>query len=154
MEVEVKYPLKNPEQVIKKLNELAVLEKNKEYQKDSYFKLGSKQLRIRESKSGNFLSYKEKIDNISCNSYCTKIRDVKPAIKILENIGFKRNNLVEKTRSTWKYKNFEISIDKVKKLGYFIEIESNKKRDFLNILNLIGAEVGSQDFKGYSQLLL
>ncbi len=154
MEVEIKYTLKNPKQVIKKLNELAIPEKNEEYQKDSYFKLGSKQLRIRESKSGNFLSHKEKIDNISCNSYCTKIRDVKSTIKILEKIGFKKDSLVEKTRSTWKYKNFEISIDKVKKLGYFIEIESNKKRDFLNILNLIGAEIGSQDFKGYPNLLL
>lgn len=153
MEVEVKYPLKNPEHVIKKLNVLAIPKKKEEYQKDIYFKLGSKQLRIRESKTGNFLSYKKRIDKLSCNNYCTEIRNLKPTIQILKNIGFKKSNVIEKVRSTWEYKSFEIAIDNVKGVGHFIEVESNRKKDFSTILKLIEADVGKQDFKGYSKLL-
>lgn len=149
MEVEVKFPLKNPEQVTTKLNALAKKDKTNEFQKDTYFELKSKLLRIRESRSGNFLSYKERIDDISCNSYGTKIRDAEPMKKILSLFGFKQAKVVEKTRSTWLYNDFEIALDHVKGLGYFIEIEAQKRINFLSVLRKIDAEVAEQDYEGY-----
>lgn len=152
MEVEVKYTLKNPEQVINKLNSIAKKDKIQEFQKDTYFELDSKLLRIRESKSGNFISFKERIDEISCNNYFTKIRDAKSMKKILLNFGFKEKNVIEKVRNTWFYKDFEIAIDDINKFGWFIEVETQEKKDFLLVLGEINAELGLQDFVGYSKL--
>lgn len=152
MEVEVKYPLKNPEEVINRLNSIAKKDKIEEFQKDIYFELNSKLLRIRESKSGNFISFKERIDDISCNNYSTKIRDIEPMKIILNKIGFKEMKIIEKTRSTWLYKDFEIAIDKLDKFGYFIEIEAHDKKDFSLVLKEINAEIESQNFEGYSKL--
>ncbi len=150
-EVEVKYALKNSRQVVRQLNKLSKPLKINEFQKDTYFKLNSKLLRIRESKSGNFLSFKKRISKNTCNNHCTKIENAEKMKKILLNIGFKKIKIVEKTRSTWEYKNLEIAVDKVKRRGDFIEVESNKKENFSQVLKKFGAKVGSQDSKGYAQ---
>ena len=142
MEVEVKYPLKNPEVVIGKLNSVAERDKVEEKQKDNYFQFDNKIIRIRESDSGNFIGFKERVDDISCNNITTKIRYIEPMKKILDKIGFKNFKTIEKTRSTWVYKNCEIAIDKLWKFGYFIEIESDKKRDFMSILKKLNADIG------------
>ena len=152
MEVEVKYPLKNPEQVITRLNSIAKLGKVSEFQKDTYFELDLKLVRIRETKASNFIGYKERIDEISCNNYCSKVGDVCTAKKILSNLGFKEKCVVEKVRSTWFYKDFEIAIDKIKGFGWYVEIEAGEKNDFTAVLRDIGAKPGPQDFKGYSKL--
>ena len=152
-EIEIKYSLKNHSDVITRLNKIAKPQKNNELEKDTYFKLNSKLLRVRESPSGTFISHKKRINKNTSESFYTKVRYVKPLKRILKELNFKPIGIVKKQRSTWVYKCAEISVDKLEKLGYFLEIESTKKIDFSKILKLISADVKKQS-KGYLEMII
>lgn len=174
VEVELKFPLYNYEELMQKLNSIA--EGKEEYQKDVYYtpkhrnflekKTISEWLRIREESNKFILTYKnwhnDKNRAVSCDEFETQVEKLSSLKKIFENLNFKEIIVVEKIRSIWEYSGVLIAIDKVKDLGYFIELEA--KGDFKNIeeakkhlysvLEELNAEVGSQDFKGYPYLLL
>jgi len=59
--------------------------------------------------------------------YETKVSDFKGFKKQLEILGFKQAMLQEKKRTTYKYKNSEIVIDKYPKIPAYIEIEGTKE---------------------------
>lgn len=69
--------------------------------------------------------------------------------------------MVEKTRSTWMYKEVEVAIDEVKNLGTFIELEATVhhvdpkagKKDLYKVLEDLKAEVGEEDLRGYPYLI-
>lgn len=89
----------------------------------------SEWLRIGERGNEIILNYKNWYDNLYCDEYEVKIDNKKLMEKILEKLGVKELIKVNKTRKTYLYKNkYEIALDTVKNLGYFIEIE-NKKYD-------------------------
>jgi adenylate cyclase class IV len=46
--------------------------------------------------------------------------------KILENLGFTKKWIMEKYREKWILGNVEVVIDKLPKMGYFVEIEGSK----------------------------
>ncbi|MFH1316438.1 MAG: class IV adenylate cyclase [Candidatus Woesearchaeota archaeon] len=175
-EIELKFPLLNPEELIKELDEIAI-KKYEEYQKDTYFDLPHRSfleskpikewLRIREGSKGSYLNYKnwhhsETEMTNSCDEYETKVEDIDLLRKIFENLGIKEMIIVEKNRRTWHYKDTEIAIDVLKDGLIFIEIEA--KGEFKNIeeakkylyqtLNELNAKTGEQDFQGYPWLLL
>ena len=80
----------------------------------------------------------------------------------LKTEGFEPFMVVDKLRRSYIYKNCEISIDTVKGLGDYIEIEYKgegndvkKVQDLLeDVLKEIGAYVGKRDYKGYAHNLL
>ncbi len=177
VEIELKFPLLNHKELKEKLDSIAKPGKQNDVQKDVYFnpphrdflskKLVSEWLRLRESKKGSSLNYKnwhKEIDpkSVSCDEFETKIDNTVSLRKLLESLDFRELVTVEKNRSTWNYKDTEIAIDEVRDLGTFIEIEA--KRSFANIeeakkrlymiLEEIGAEVGPQDFDGYPYMLM
>lgn len=177
IEVELKFPLLNPKELIEKLKSIAKLEKQGDFQKDIYFnpphrdflgkKLVSEWLRLRESQKGFSLNYKnwhKEIDpkSVSCDEFETKIGNIEALRKLFESLNFKELVTVEKNRSIWNYKDTEIAIDEVKELGNFIEIEARgnftnieeAKKHLYLVLKEIGAKVGEQDFEGYPYLLL
>ena len=138
IEVELKFPLLNKDELIKKLNKVAKLEKEEDYQKDVYYipihrnfldkKPVSEWLRLRETKKGFSINYKNwhKKDNpktVSCDEFETKIESIESIKKILKCLDFNEIVTVEKIRSVWTYKNVEIAIDQIKELGNFIELE-------------------------------
>lgn len=49
---------------------------------------------------------------------------------IFERLGFKATTIYEKKRKTYNYKNSEIVIDKLPKLGFFLEIEGKREEIF------------------------
>lgn len=172
IEVELKFPLKNYEELVRNLNLIGQLERKDSYQKDIYYvpphrdflkqKPISEWLRIRETEKGFTITYKNWHNSgnkktISCDELGTAIIDGISLKTILKNLNFREIVVVEKIRSMWIYKNVEISIDKVTNLGNFIELEI--RRNFKNvqeakahlhsILKEVNAKVGSQDFKGY-----
>jgi adenylate cyclase class 2 len=176
IEVELKFPLLNHTELTEKLKSIAKLEKKGDFQKDSYFtpahrnflskKPVSEWLRLRESKKGFSLNYKKwhnAVDKtVVCDEFETKIEDIDALRKLFENLNFRELIIVEKNRDIWNYKGTEISIDKVKELGNFIEIEAKgnfsnieeAKKHLYKILKELDAEVGEQDFEGYPYLLL
>ena len=76
--------------------------------------------------------------------------------------GFVPLIVIEKIRKNFMYRDCEISIDEVRNLGNFIEIEYKGTNDNIedvmkllnNILIEIGAKVGPSDHKGYVYHLL
>jgi len=75
--------------------------------------------------------------------------DVNEGIELLNKLGFKEAFMISKTRDIYKYNNFEIALDKVDKLGSFIEVEmmvnskdqvDKAKEDCLELLKKISSE--------------
>ncbi len=58
-----------------------------------------------------------------CDEYETPVEDLKTLEKILTTLDFRIITVVDKVRTTWKYKDYEIAIDAVNDLGNFVEIE-------------------------------
>jgi len=176
IEVELKFPLLNSEELIGKLSRLIGSGNGSELQKDTYYvpahrnflekKPVSEWLRLRESKEGFSLNYKkyhnEEGDAVSCDEFESKVENLEAMKKLLESLDFEEIVCVSKERKIWNYKNVEIAIDAIEGLGEFIELEA--KGDFASVdeaeehlhsvLGELGAKVGEQDFKGYPFLLL
>lgn len=82
--------------------------------------------------------------------------------KIFESLDKKKSVVVEKTRSTWKYHDVEIAIDKVTELGHHIELEAKAdfddhkkaKQHLYKILEKLNAQTGKEDLRGYPFRLL
>ena len=83
--------------------------------------------------------------------------------KILCNLGFEVLIVVDKVRNSWQYEEYEISIDSVKNLGDYIEIEykgtentniSDIIKNLNTILEKINADIGEEDHGGYGFKLI
>ena len=176
IEIEVKFPLKNVEQVVSFLDKSAEKKVEKAVQIDTYFTPVHKNflepdypfqwLRVRESIKGIVLNYKHFYpENKRDADYCDEFEAIvnSPIIKkILERLDFKKLVEVRKERSSWMYKDVEISVDKIEELGTFIEMEitthfDNPKvaKEYLyRLTKEIGADVGEEDCRGYPFMLL
>ncbi len=89
-------------------------------------------LRLRKTINGNSITYKNWHYDKSgkshhCDEYETSVEKVEAINKILGVLNFKTLVIVNKSRKIWKYKQYEISLDKIKGLGDFIEIEFKGK---------------------------
>ena len=139
IEIEIRLPLKNPDEVRKFLDNNAKLISKDIFQKDVYFipthrdflkvKHPFEWLRLRESHKGISLNYKhfypENVNKTDyCNEFETKIENIDAVKKIFASLDFKESVIVEKTRTTWLFENVEIVIDDVKNLGAFMELEA------------------------------
>jgi len=172
IEIEIKFPLKNTEQVIMQLDKVAQLVAKDIFQKDTYFIPHHRNfldfehpyewLRLRETEKGAAITYKHFYpENASKTDYCdefeSKIHDSIAIAKILTSLDFKEAVVVEKLRSIWKLRGAEIAIDDVKELGSFIEVEAKDipgdptevKEVLRNILTELNAKVGEEDYRGY-----
>lgn len=177
IEIELKFPLRNPEELIAELNEKAKLIAKDIFQKDTYFvpphrnflenKYPYEWLRLRETNKGASLDYKhfypentEKTDY--CDEFQSEVNNVNAIRKIFKSLDFKESVIVEKSRTIWEFKEVEIAVDNVKELGFFIELEAKNdfenpkegKKFLYNILNELNAEVGEEDLRGYPFLAL
>jgi adenylate cyclase, class 2 len=175
-EIEVKFPLRNVEQVINFLKNNAEKKSEKTVQIDTYFTPSHKNfldpdypfqwLRIRESDRGVVLNYKHFYPENEKNvDYCDEFEVIisSPIVKkILERLDCKKLIEVKKERRSWMYKDVEISVDKIEELGAFVELEitthfddpKQAKEYLYRLVKEIGAEVGEEDYRGYPYILL
>lgn len=178
VEIELRFPLKNPEEFINELNSKAEPDKKEIFQKDTYYvpahrnfldnKWPYEWLRLRETSMGASLDYKyfhrENAEKAAdyCDEFQTKIESADALRKIFTNLNFKEVIIVEKSRSTWNYKDVEIAVDNIKDLGFYIELELKKdfqdakeaKQYLFSVLSELNAEVGEEDLKGYPYAIL
>ena len=176
IEIEIKFPLKNVEQVASFLNNSAEKKTDKATQVDTYFTPAHKNflepnypfqwLRVREINEAVILNYKHFYpENEKKTDYCDEfeVNMDKPTIKnILERLEFKKLVEVKKERVSWMYKGVEVSIDRIKELGEFIELEitthfddpKTAKEHLYKLVEEIGAMVGEEDYRGYPFMLL
>lgn len=87
-------------------------------------------LRIGIRGNKKILNYKNWYNNMYCDEYEVEIDDDSNLDKIFKVLGLEEIALVDKIRKTYFYLNkYEIALDYVENLGYFIEIEVKKYDD-------------------------
>jgi len=124
---------------------------------------GRENLRVRKSNSKKELTYKKVIYKGGNYSHSietnVKVSDAKKTIEILKSAGFRIHLVIDKKREMFENKTFKITIDKVKNLGVFVEIEwkgdakrkKNTIKECLKIANKLGLK--KVQGKGYLRLL-
>jgi adenylate cyclase class 2 len=85
-------------------------------------------LRVRETDDKNYLTYKVDVfdknnDWLYSNEDETQVLDASIVKKIIENLGLQELITVDCNKRIYKEKEYEISFEKVKNLGNFLEVE-------------------------------
>jgi adenylate cyclase class 2 len=125
-------------------------------------------LRLRESNGSGSINYKywykdSERASTHCDEYESGISNASALKKILTKLNFKEYLTVDKTRKSFDLNSeFEIDLDQVKELGYFVEIETT--RDFgsvekarsaiIKIAKELGVDISKIDKYGYVYLLM
>jgi len=133
IEVEVKLPLSDADELKRRLSELGATFITAEDERDVYFNAPHRDfantdeaLRIRFSKDTT-LTYKgPKLDKVSKTrkEIVVPIADADQAIDVLKALGFKEVATVVKRRQKYQLDDINISIDDVRELGTYVEIET------------------------------
>ncbi|MFH1967874.1 MAG: class IV adenylate cyclase, partial [bacterium] len=140
VEVEIKVKIKNFEEIKQKVASRGKLIKSIK-QIDEYYvpchrnffaqkPHPTEWLRIRTNPDKVIFEYDKSInkkadgDQDYAEEYETEISEVEEFRKILNFLDFKKMTTVDKQREYWDCGNFEIALDSVKNLGYFIEVEA------------------------------
>jgi adenylate cyclase, class 2 len=179
IEVEIKIRLTNEEfSVIPlKFNNMGFTFEQKMRETDYYydgidrsFAATDEALRVRISENLNtdsiqaFLTYKgKKLDTISKtrSEYEVAIDNPETMKNVLKCLGFQSSYIIEKIRTYYSYKNLNICIDKVEKVGVFMELENvvtyeiekdNALKELLQLLEALGIDRSRMERKSYLEL--
>ena len=117
-------------------------------------------LRIGKRGGKTILNYKHWYDNKYCDEYEVELDNDENMDRILSILGLERIAVVDKERSTYFYKDkYEVALDKVESLGYFIEIEvkeydkgidPSKEYDaLLKVARELNLDLNNIDKRGY-----
>jgi len=142
VEIEIKVKISKLNYMEKKLKTAGAKLIGKTVQKDTYFSPAHKSLigkslylRIRENIDEGVCRLEYHIGTEGCRKcsftkeFEVKIDSAKTLRKIFDKLDFKQELIVNKIRATYKLKDLNIVLDKVKGLGNFMEIEMiNKNR--------------------------
>jgi adenylate cyclase class 2 len=149
-EIEIKFKIKKPNLIREKLKNLKAEFVGKVFERTIKFdtekenlKEQGKFLRIRTGVK-NVITFKKKISKFDKDfkereEIEVEISDPIEMEKILENLGFAKKWIMEKYREKWILGKVEISIDKLPRMGYFIEIEG-KKGTIQNTAKILGLD--------------
>ena len=136
-------------------------------EKPNYFEdLDNKCIRVREASGKCYFSYKQMNfgqdqDQSFIDEYETEVDDKKQLFNILDAIGIKYVLTVDKQRLTFKIDDkFELVLDKVKELGYFVECELLKHEDTIEnsnqvlkkFISHIGLDISRRNLEGYAYM--
>lgn len=120
-------------------------------------------LRIGIRGNKKILNYKNWYDNMYCDEYEVEIDDEDNLDKIFKILGLEEIAIVDKKRKTYTYLDkYEIALDYVEKLGYFIEIEVKKYDttanceydDLLKLAKNLNLNLDNIDKRGYPYHLI
>lgn len=178
--VEIEIKLEIEEEQYKKMYEYFSKEASKHINKkqdDIYFspenptffggEIDDECIRIRIQKDKYILCYKKiymgnSEEDIHIVEYETEVSNLEATINILKGVRINKICELIKDRDSFIYKDiFEISLDKVKDLGYFIEIEIYDKNIpvneanqlLLNLVKELNLDITRRNLKGYSYLM-
>lgn len=174
IEVEIKLELLNASEVIKNLAEMSQAKfMFEEHQIDTYYNPPHKNyventnkiiewFRLRQVNGKSSLNYKDYTPVTHCIEHETFVGSAEDAENIIKCLGFKEIVGVDKLRKSWMFGDIEISIDEVKNLGCYIELEYKGhltddaiiRQKLFALLKTIGAQTAEEDHKGYPWLLI
>lgn len=134
LEVEAKAYLDDPPRAISQLVELGAQEKYFTIQRDTYYRHPGRDfadtdeaLRIREEEGRAFIAYKgPKLDETTKSREEIEVPLVHPDRmgSLLLRLGFEPVAVVEKRRRGYEVHTLEVTVDEVKGLGFFLEVEA------------------------------
>jgi len=127
------------------------------------YKDALKYLRVRLTEKGDSICYKDfYVDAATgktthCDEFETNVGDGQETLKLLENLGYSDQTLIQKKRQKYLWGDFEIVIDDVKDIGIFVEVELKAKEDNIkialqrinNFLQLTGITQFRRQERGY-----
>ena len=166
LEIEIKSYCDNIDDVILKLEALGAEFISSENESDLYFshpcrdyKKTDEALRVRKTETRNFITYKgPKIGKVSKSRLETEVEvdDYEGTLTILDHLGFKVVDKVEKERTKYKFEQIEICVDNVLGVGDFVELE---KKDYHREkvekeLFILAEKIGLKKFERRSYLEL
>ena len=168
MEIKIKLTKEEYEKLNKMMKSIGkfLLESNQQdiyYQSDYFGNDINKLLRLRLSGNKKVLTYKTYNNNMYCEEYEVEINNSNNLMKIFDSIGLKKITEVKKERNIFSYRDkYEVSLDKVDNLGYFIEIEvkgtiNNYFEEYDNLLKNsrnLGLNLNNIEQKRYPQLMI
>jgi adenylate cyclase class 2 len=174
IEIEVKAKVENPKRIMCSLDVLRGRFLKKEHQKDTYFnspfrnfKETGEILRVRKQIPGNdvltFKGPRLKSKVKAREEIEVNVENGSTIIKLLEKLGYEPWITVEKEREIWRFNKFTLSLDEVKNLGHFIEIEAlveetqskpEVEQEILRLLNKIGISKNLIERRTYLELVL
>lgn len=177
IEIEIKHPLLNTNEVKNFLTKHAELTSENIVQKDTYYAPDNNNylkkdypyewLRIRESAKWSSINYKHFFpENVKVSEYCeeyeSKLENGESVKRILEYLSVKPIVVVEKRRSTWMFEGVEIALDEVTDLWSYIELETTThfpsawdgKKFLYEIAEKIWAKMWEVDLRGYPYRIL
>lgn len=137
IEIEIKAKITDPKLAFEKINYIGGKYSHSEKQHDIYFngdkkdfKKSDEALRIREIPDGDdfkkILTYKGPKLNSETKTRKeieVEISDTENMADILINLDYKPSAIVNKVRRIFTYNEYVITVDKLNKLGYYMEIE-------------------------------
>lgn len=158
IEIKIKIPSFRKYEIV--LNSLGLRPKELLNQKDVYFEIKSGLLKLRiENGKNSLIQYSKNETSKNRISNYNVLAISNSAEKFLGNI-FDVKTVVEKKRILYLYKNTRIHLDKVKKLGNFIELESvvvkDKKsaiKEFNEVVEFLSLDKGKQIRKSYKDFI-
>lgn len=177
MEIEVRAQILDKDLFNQKFNNLnnLILEVENQKQKDTYFKHKDEienqmVIRTRIEDNREILTFKWKSKDAwkdtSWPEFNTEIQNSWNLENLLLSCWYEHVCIIEKTRNTYKYENFEINIDSIKNLWDFIEIEiiipdwsnqediNNAKNSIIEVLLLNWVSKDEIIEKWYVQLVI
>jgi len=138
MEIEIKAKFTDKEKIKIKLAELGAEKEKEKHQIDEYYNHPSKdtkqtneyiRLRYKHGGEQGIFAHHINISDGVNKEFEVKIDDVDTFKQILKNFDFPLLGTIDKKRETFKVNDFTITIDEVKNIGNFIEIETFGEED-------------------------
>lgn len=126
------------------------------------FQSGKNILRIRKSNNKYIFTLKQpqknEMDSIERETEITDPEEFKEALILM---GYRKAVEVRKVRVKTKYKDYEICLDNVEDLGYFVEVEKIVdtgdseliQNELLEFLKTLGLNISERVFNGYDTLI-
>ncbi len=172
IEVEAKVAISNPTEFRVKAKKIGRLI-GKENKIDDYYTLQElssypkKSLRVRKINSFYIINFKRRVsyaEGIHAKKESEfKVSDLNGFLALIEDFGFKKWLRKEKESEIYEIKkNFHIEINKVKNLGWFLEIEylaesegkiAKARKEITRVMNKLGVEKKNITGEGYTKML-
>ncbi|MCX5751161.1 MAG: class IV adenylate cyclase [Candidatus Saganbacteria bacterium] len=160
-ETEIKFRLRNPDDLRAKLQEIGTEFAGKQHELDLFFdcentmrkKLGM--IRIRKTRDKGFLTFKgptQKDSQFKIREEIeVEVNDPDKLIEIFSRMGYRQIGGKEKEREVYHFKNIHILLDRLPFIGYYLELEGEKE-EIMEAVTMLGLDMKDSTPRSYSDL--
>jgi len=141
MEIEIKSTFDNKAKLIKALKSIGAQQEKAKHQIDEYYNHPSRdtrktneyiRLRYKFGEDKGIFAHHINISDGVNKEFEVPVENIKIFKEILKNLNFPLLGTIDKKRDTFKFKDFIITIDEVKGIGNFLEVELDGEESEIN----------------------